>query len=479
MLKGLLIICFMLTSFASWGWSGREVWQKASREQKLFLLEQYRIVFSKLPQPLKPWQDKRTTLIELIQRAYAAELDCVFGGWPSKMVGPDCAPPTTHNPAYQAGTCPADKLQCQPLLFGSGLCANVATENDRNFAFANCKKAFADSGKTYDQILTEIESTNKEVELLALLDFADKACQTGPQAPLMLCRRLQAVVQGMREAITAAETETETESETETEAGGAAGSETGSGAAAGGETRTTGAGATGSTVLVEAAGAAANLNETVQGATQLPTDCPPGTAGAGSTTLVPPQPRAGGMYGPEQALADINNGELTFIGRDLFENYEERSCVYKSQTAFVIYHNCMADRREHPITDVEVISFTGQSMRFYVENTEARPEISTLTRAAYDNTWSINYKQGPAIAAGSTLAALKTHKAALDADFAGSCWIGESGGAKAAGQAKCHGNLASQQASWAQSSESFWRQPPAAWSASKRLLREKVRTARF
>lgn len=472
MLKALIIFGFTLMSLQSWGWSGREVWKNASREQKLFLLEEYRIFFAKNREPLAPWKDKRRSFIQMIQNAYAAELDCVFAGWPSKKVGQFCAPPATHNPGYQAGNCEAGKLQCQPLLFGKGHCAPVSTDEERNNAFLNCQTTFAASGKNYEKILEEVEAADKQVELLALLDFADKACQTGFQAPQFLCRRLGSVVEGLRIAIEkaeAAEGDEETQPEATTEAGG---------------TGTTGTSSVGATSdLVSAAGTAATLNETVQGATRVTTDCPPGTGTA--TQTVAQTPTTGpvtavtGVYGPEQALADINNGELTFVGRDLFQNYEERSCVYKSATAFVIYHNCMADRREHPITNVEVISFTGQSMRFYVENTEARPEISTLTRAAYDNTWSMSFKQGAPIAAGASLADLKTHHAKLEEDFSGSCWIGESGGAKANGQGKCMGSLASQQSGWAQSSESFWREPSAAWVTTKRMLREKVRTARF
>lgn len=475
MLKALIFFGFALMSLQSWGWSGRDVWKNATREQKLFLLEEYRIFFAKNREPLAPWKDKRSSFIQMIQNAYATELDCVFAGWPSKKVGEVCAPPATHNPGYQAGNCEAGKLQCQPMFFGTGLCVAVATENERNYSFANCTKAFADSGKTYDQILTEIEGSHKHVELLSLLDFADKACQTGFQAPLMICRRLEAAVMGLREAIEAAEktetTEGDEDPEPELE------SET---AGAGATTGTSSAEATSD--LVSAAGTAVTLNETVQGATRVTSDCPPGTGTPTQTadqTTRGPVTAVTGVYGPEQALADINNGELTFVGRDLFQNYEERSCVYKSATAFVIYHNCMADRREHPITNVEVIAFTGQSMRFFVENTEARPEISTLTRAAYDNTWSMSFKQGPAVAAGASLADLKTHHARLEADFSGSCWIGESGGAKANGQGKCMGSLASQQSGWAQSSESFWREPSAAWATTKRMLREKVRTARF
>ena len=475
MFKGMIILCFALLSLKSWGWSGREVWPKASREQKLFLLEEYRIFFSKNSEPLADWRDKKTTFMQFIQHAYADELSCVFGGWPSKKVGELCAPPSTHNPAYQAGSCGADKMQCQPLFFGAGLCVPVATQKERNLAFNSCMKSFKSAGKTYDQILEEVEGANKQVELLSLLDFADKACQTGFQAPQLLCRRLEAVVMGLKKAI---ENTKESEQVDDADADAKVDAEVATGdkpePEVSSETPTTG-----DSNLVDAANAAANLNATVQGASQLPTNCPPGDKATPVNTTATQSVVVNGIYGPAQALADINSGELTFVGRDLFQNSEERSCVYKSQSAFVIYHNCMADRREHPITNIEVISFSGQAMRFYVENTEAKPEISTLTRASYDNTWSINFKQGPALAAGSNLADLKNYHANLEADFSGSCWIGETGGAKGSGNGKCHGKLASQQSGWAQSSESFWRQPSESWSATKKLLREKVRTSRF
>lgn len=364
----------------------------------------------------------------------------MFAGWPSLKVGEKCAPPTTHNPAYQSGNCGENKIQCQPLLFGDGLCVDVATTKDRSLAFGRCQKSFAESGKTYDEVLDAVESANKEIELLALLDFADEACTTGYQASLYLCRRLEEVVSGIIKAQDGRD------------------------------------GSTAIDIVATAAGVAVNINETLHAAGVPPTNCQPETSGESNGVPVSML----GVYSPTQALADLNSGTLTFIGRELLAGSDQnRTCIYKSEKAFILYNNCMFSRREAPATDIEIISFNGDSIRFYVENNNVDAPISTLERAQYDSTWSVQYKQGQPLPAGSSLAQVQRYKENQVVDYSGACWIGEMGGASASAQGKCHGNKASVQSSWAQVSESFWRDPGPEWTTAKRMLIEKARTTPF
>ncbi len=187
------------------------------------------------------------------------------------------------------------------------------------------------------------------------------------------------------------------------------------------------------------------------------------------------------MYTPQQALADINAGQLKFIGRDLIPgNDQNKTCVFKTERAYVLYNNCMANRREAPATDIEVISFDGTIVRWYVENYSNLERISRLQRSQYDGTWSIS--SIPSIAPGPNmnLAQLKAYKAGIVSNYDGACWIGRTGGAKdLTSKASCYGTVKNAQSTWAPEGESFWLNPPASWVSTHQVLRKLVETTPF
>ena len=54
---------------------------------------------------------------------------------------------------------------------------------------------------------------------------------------------------------------------------------------------------------------------------------------------------------PQEAIKAINSGKLVYIGRELLAGHDQnRSCVYKSDTAYIIYHNCMGSKKESEAT---------------------------------------------------------------------------------------------------------------------------------
>lgn len=94
---------------------------------------------------------------------------------------------------------------------------------------------------------------------------------------------------------------------------------------------------------------------------------------------------------PQQVIKDINSGKLTYLGRDLFPgNDQNKTCVYKSDTAYILYNNCMASKKECLATDIEIIPFNGGIVRFYIENNKNVGPISTIKRDSYDMNWSIS-----------------------------------------------------------------------------------------
>jgi hypothetical protein len=181
---------------------------------------------------------------------------------------------------------------------------------------------------------------------------------------------------------------------------------------------------------------------------------------------------------PRAAIEKIFDGKLTFLGRDLFPGADQnRSCVYKSDTAYILYHNCMSSKKEAPATSIDIIDFNGGITNFYIENAQQGP-ISQMQRQDYSMTWTVSYKRSPA-PGNIGIAALKSyierHKNGYDPR--GGCYIGESFKAKDTSQAaKCYGTtkdspIAQQ---WSGLAENFWRDPGSRWYEALKHLRKTV-----
>jgi hypothetical protein len=106
--------------------------------------------------------------------------ECFFAGWPSKLIKSGgkkvCQSPSRGNTEYQAGICKTGELQCQPMIFGKGLCVGFSGQKDKQVAFANCESKFKKNG-SYDFLKTmsaDDKATLKEISVLA-----HKICVTG------------------------------------------------------------------------------------------------------------------------------------------------------------------------------------------------------------------------------------------------------------------------------------------------------------
>lgn len=190
-----IFIVLAFVSFSAFGMSGRDAWKYSNTHGKVKVLKAYKTFFSSLNTELSPLNETTRFNFSLIEQAWAADLDCMYAGWPSKRVNNLCSSPVKNNPDYQNGSCQSGEMQCQPLLFGKGLCVSVASKQQRNLAFSNCDKK---QSKTHEEVVKEIKADGKEGQLLELLDIADKICKEGNQAGTGMCDRLLAATGELR-----------------------------------------------------------------------------------------------------------------------------------------------------------------------------------------------------------------------------------------------------------------------------------------
>lgn len=185
-------------------------------------------------------------------------------------------------------------------------------------------------------------------------------------------------------------------------------------------------------------------------------------------------------YSPQKALADINSGELKFIGRELMPGSgQNRTCIYQNAKVYVLYNNCMASRKEAPATDIEVISKEGGSMKFYVEIFDAGKPMSKLNRDEYKRgTFSLAYTKTPPpgnLNVSKMVSYLKSNEINGNACFIGETFKPQNVNTKAA----CIGGIENKVSDWAPSAESFWSNPPQEWYSTQSKLRKLVETTPF
>lgn len=188
-----------------------------------------------------------------------------------------------------------------------------------------------------------------------------------------------------------------------------------------------------------------------------------------------------GHYTPQQAIEDINSGKLTFLGRDLFPGSDQnRTCVYKSETAYILYNNCMSSKKEAPATDIEVISFNGGIMKFYIENNKTPGPISSNVRSQYDSTWTVSYLESVVPGDLNVQGLIRYKQRFNTSTTGGGCYVGGSFQAQNMSEkGNCYGNLKGKADAWLSRSEDFWRNPGEDWYQSLKHLRKTVVGTKF
>ncbi len=198
-MRSLLIFILFTLTFTAYAGRGREAWKTQDRRGQLALLKEYRAWIEKYEalhsdSVVKQWS--------FFSEAWAEEvMNCIFAGWPSRQVGGSCrSPSVVEESQYAQGSCAADEMQCQPLLFGEGVCASVRSSEDKQLAFSNCNQNFRSKERTLADVLDEVKAKSREQDLLALFDLVDRICSQGAQRTTAMCRRLEIVSASLKAA---------------------------------------------------------------------------------------------------------------------------------------------------------------------------------------------------------------------------------------------------------------------------------------
>ncbi len=215
---------------------------------------------------------------------------------------------------------------------------------------------------------------------------------------------------------------------------------------------------------------AAELVETVisEGVTppQIQEDCPPQIPD-------PPKPNIPSSmqqtYSPEAALADLNSGELKFVGRDLLPGSgQNRTCVYKNDKVYVFYGNCMSNKKES-VMDMRIVANNGESIHFYMEDFKGRAP-STMKREEYSGTWRVSYNKVER-PAQMNMSQVKDYVEAIESSITG-CWVSSD-------KADCYGELKAQLSDWGPAAENFWQKPSNEWYSTQQKMRKVIQATRF
>lgn len=157
MLKLLLILSVIYSSVIQASFSLPTVeWQNLSFEQQAAVWVEYRQTISELE--VSAPDEVASQNYSFIQEAYAAGYDCLIAGWPSsKAANGKCASPVQMNARYKHHLgCQEKQLLCNPAFFGEGVCVDFNTSAQKNAAFAQCEKKFAQKGRLFSQVLSEV-----------------------------------------------------------------------------------------------------------------------------------------------------------------------------------------------------------------------------------------------------------------------------------------------------------------------------------
>jgi hypothetical protein len=116
----------------------------------------------------------------LFEEAWAdTRYNCFYGGWPSVKVGKHCQNPAKVNSSYNQKSCKSSELQCQPLLFGKGLCVSGESQEEKNKIFSGCEKKFSGSYDFLKNLTREEAEDFRELSTLAgdiCRDEPDPSC---------------------------------------------------------------------------------------------------------------------------------------------------------------------------------------------------------------------------------------------------------------------------------------------------------------
>ncbi len=182
------------------------------------------------------------------------------------------------------------------------------------------------------------------------------------------------------------------------------------------------------------------------------------------------------LMSPQKALEEITSEPLKYIGRDLLPiNDQNRSCLFENSKVVVIYNNCRSDKKEVRAQDINIISKNGGMIRFYNEIFGSNKAHSSIPRAEYDGTWTIEWTPTPKIEKATMKNIIDLLKENKNQTLSESCYIGSSFKAKErTAQAYCPSSKKYNYDEFKKSSEVFWSEPPQLWYDFQKNIRKLV-----
>lgn len=235
-MRAILFLFCAFISTASWSKSMNvQEFKKLSHPQQALILKEYKNFVAQYKGPELEGKTTSVFSLTLIEEAFAAsEFNCFYAGWPSQTrqitrngrKKSICTSPANANANYKSTSasnqCKSSELACNPTLFGSGLCVSVATQAQRNRAFAQCEQKFSSSGKSLEDVAKEISSGNLAAEADEMFQLVDNVCSGGFQSSTGMCRNLKsrvaAIVESKPEATETAATSEEADKASDTAA---------------------------------------------------------------------------------------------------------------------------------------------------------------------------------------------------------------------------------------------------------------------
>ena len=202
-MKHTFLILFVLFSTQTFAGTGKVLWNKSDVPGKVRLMETYKkfLLHFENSEFSRISANETKSSFSLLDNAWADDvLNCLYAGWPSVQVNGVCTSPVRGNAHYDNGSCGANSMQCQPLMFGKNVCVPTSSVSERQSAFKNCNKKFKESGASSTDIVKDIIKNNEENKLLALFDLAEQICKTGKQASTGMCRLLLADLEDLKKS---------------------------------------------------------------------------------------------------------------------------------------------------------------------------------------------------------------------------------------------------------------------------------------
>ena len=144
------------------------LWASVKLDNQVRLLENIRWFFYKT----EPLYQKHYTSVTSVGSATNAT-PCLYAGHRSKMLGKRCLPPFLFDDSsYTHGDCGQNELQCNPSIFGEGICVPYRNGRDRRKVFDRCQKQAQENMVDARFIVETVE----EIEFDENIQFIEDLC---------------------------------------------------------------------------------------------------------------------------------------------------------------------------------------------------------------------------------------------------------------------------------------------------------------